>query len=327
MELSTSLAGLDTFNSAGNLINITDQEPDCDCPDDQSDCNNSVSIDFECVGNTINLSLVSNYGSPVDTEEFLCSTDGVTYIPCPATISGEERVFVLVDVSFTDGCDPIHVEQEIICVETLDCPQSTMVSEGVDENCLLQLSFTDNFGTANALEDTLTIGGQSFSPASSYAPIQLSGSGEVTAERVVIFDNGCPDLIITRVIEYDCTNAENDCDIAVTINPSDTILTANVTGCDTTPTYQWYLEVNGAETALSNAQSVALSATGNYIVEVTCGTCDPVRANYTYIAGKLQVEICNEELNVNITNECVPVEIKEAKTPPNPGTANPIAKP
>jgi hypothetical protein len=136
----------------------------------------------------------------------MCSTDGgLTFIPCPVVIMGEENIFVTYDVTFTDGCPPIHIEQSIHCVKSKPCENNRLISIANTANTLV-VTLTDTF-ESGILSDKLYVSIDNgatfveFSPPSTYVPITLVGNEKIVVYTNTIFDDGCSDLTVTKKLD------------------------------------------------------------------------------------------------------------------------------
>ena len=236
LYVAYNVATLAEYNSnAGDLFSIdvnssymqfgcTLKQPtvDCsDCPDpDPNECKNYASINFDCNEETgeITISVNENFESPTQSTELLCSTDGgLSFIPCPTSIVGEQTVFLTYDASFTDGCAPIHLEQTIQCVPAVPCQNSRTI-ELVNTGNTLVITLTDTFDSG-VLTDKLYVSLDNganytqYNPASSYTPISLAGDEKIVVYTDTIFDDGCNDLTVTKKLDLEngTTNPPGEC--------------------------------------------------------------------------------------------------------------------
>ena len=202
------------------LDKLTQSVPDCECPDPPIECNNYASINYDCNEETgeITISVNENFESPVEESELLCSTDGgLSFIPCPTSIVGEQTVFLTYDASFTDGCAPIHLEQTIQCVPAVPCQNSRTI-ELVNTGNTLVITLTDTFDSG-VLTDKLYVSLDNganytqYNPASSYTPISLAGDEKIVVYTDTIFDDGCNDLTVTKKLDLEngTTNPPGEC--------------------------------------------------------------------------------------------------------------------
>ncbi len=194
---------------------------DCDCPDpDPNQCLNYASINYDCDEETgeITVSVNENFESPTQSTELLCSTDGgVSFIPCPSTIVGEQSVFITYDATFTDGCAPIHLEQTIQCVPDVPCQNNRTITLANTSNTLV-ITLTDAFDSG-VLTDKLYVSLDNganytlYNPTSSYTPISLAGNEKIVVYTETIFDDGCNDLTVTKKLDLEngTTNPPGEC--------------------------------------------------------------------------------------------------------------------
>ena len=148
----------------------------------------------------------------------MCSTDGgLSFIPCPTSIVGEQTVFVTYAASFTDGCAPIHLEQTIQCVPAVPCQNSRTIELANTGNTLV-ITLTDTF-ESGVLTDKLYVSLDNgvnytqYNPASSYTPISLAGDEKIVVYTDTIFDDGCNDLTVTKKLDLEngTTNPPGEC--------------------------------------------------------------------------------------------------------------------
>jgi len=202
------------------LDKLTQSVPDCECPDPPIECNNYASINFDCDEETgeITVSVNENFESPTQSTELLCSTDGgVSFIPCPSTIVGEQSVFITYDATFTDGCAPIHLEQTIQCVPDVPCQNNRTITLANTSNTLV-ITLTDAFDSG-VLTDKLYVSLDNganytlYNPTSSYTPISLAGNEKIVVYTETIFDDGCNDLTVTKKLDLEngTTNPPGEC--------------------------------------------------------------------------------------------------------------------
>lgn len=181
----------------------------CTCADPEpapGDCDNYAGIVFSCDEETgeISISVTETFTSTVEDSSFEMSTDGgLTFIPCPATITGEESVFVKYDASFTDGCPPIHLEQEIVCIEKMNFSNTRGIELDVDTGELV-VTLDDDFDST-PVSDYMYIsldGGETWNEydllGTGYTPLlALDGTENIIVNTVTVFDDGAPDVLAT----------------------------------------------------------------------------------------------------------------------------------
>ena len=288
---------LDPFNDT-IIIDIPGSgAQECDCPEEEMEtCANTANIAFSCddEGN-ITINLVSNYGSTPSSEDFLCSTDGSNYMPCPAIISGEERVFIVLDVTFEDGCEPIHLEQEISCPVNNECINSINLMSEVTDDCMLNLDWTENINSG-VVSDILIVDGVSYNPASSYVPIELSGSGTIQIERTIKFDDGCADIPFSQAVDYNCDvmATEEECgNLQLTCDRVDDLFVVTYSGSDIPPK----AHIDGTQIPITESGQM-IEGDGLLVVVWDVPGCPQlVRTCFA----KRQVEVCNlDEIDIAV---------------------------
>lgn len=181
---------------------------DCDCPEELL-CNNYAAFETTCDRDTheVTISLFKNINSPIDTEQELCSLDGgITYIPLPASVIGEANIFLRYTATFTDGCEPVNIEQVITCQKYLEVLDERFIELEIDGNGFLNIDITSEFGNT-PLEDLLYVsldGGLNFITydllGDGYEPIQLTGGENIVVRSRTVFDAKTEDLIARGII-------------------------------------------------------------------------------------------------------------------------------
>ena len=191
---------------------------DCGCEETAPVCNNFAAIDFTCdeETETVEVSVVTNYESELDEDELLCSFDGgVTFIPCPASITGEANIFIEYNARFADGCNDIHLEQVISCIKPTACLNNrTLELDGSDNT--LEITITDSF-ESDVVDDVLFVsldGGKTYTtyvPAD-YEPISIVGNESIIVYTETMFEDGCNDLHIVATLDLSSDIETEECE-------------------------------------------------------------------------------------------------------------------
>lgn len=192
-----------------------DSYNDCDCPPVLV-CDNYAAYALSCDKDLheVTISLHKSMSSTPDVEEDMCSLDGgLTYIPTPATITGETNIFLRYMATFDDGCPPIHIEQVVHCKKNLQVLDDRELDLSTDSDDLLIITLTDNFGNT-AIEDMLYVsldGGESWTEFdlldTGYIPIQLFGGENVMAYTNTVFDETVEDVMAQSSLKQPITLA------------------------------------------------------------------------------------------------------------------------
>lgn len=182
---------------------------ECPCPDPVV-CDNYAAFVITCdeVLHEVEISLVTNFSSTVDTEEHLCSLDGgTTFIPCPSTITGEANIFIKYDATFEEECEPIHIEQVIHCIKKVDLPDDRQIELEIDGGGNLLIDITSNFGNT-PIEDILYVsldGGDTWQQfdllGDGYSEINLTGGEAIVVYTNTVFEEDTEDLQAQGSIE------------------------------------------------------------------------------------------------------------------------------
>lgn len=175
---------------------------DCECPDPVV-CNNYAAFEITCdeVAHEVSINLYTDFESTVTEDDFLCSLDGGnTFIPCPATITGESNIFVKYDATFDDECEPLHIEQVIHCIKKVDLPNDRQIELEIDGGGGLLINITDDFGST-VVEDILYVsldGGETYQSFdlldAGYSTINLTGGESIVVYTNTVFEEGYEDL-------------------------------------------------------------------------------------------------------------------------------------
>lgn len=221
-------------------------EADCDCPEEALECNNYASMSYVCdpETQTVDIILNSNIESAIESEAFLCSFDGgITFIECPATVTGEANIFVTYDASFSDGCESIHVEQVISCGIAVECANSRTIELEYSSGQLI-ITLTDSF-TSVILSDKLFVsldGGVNYTeydPSSSYSAVDLEGDEKIVVYSDIVFEDECNDLHIIATLDLTSETENEDCegysgyDLSASYNQATGKFTVTKTGSET----------------------------------------------------------------------------------------------
>lgn len=235
-----SYSGDTDTNASFFLQRVTLTQPDCDCDEEPTDCDNTASIgNINCDNETqtITFSFDSNFNSPVANDIRLVSTDGINYSPASTSYTGEDVIFIDWLIDFDDDCPPIRIIESIECLPSAQCVNQRQIT-CICVNSTLVLGYTDNINSP-IVTDILYIsidGGVSYTeynPLSSYTPITLNQGEEAIIYSITTFDDGCADLQ-TLPITCNCDQTPNpNCDysaFALTCTESNGVFTLNKTG-------------------------------------------------------------------------------------------------
>lgn len=201
-----------TYRVAGQVLNIVSNsdpisdhvnlkleatQTPCNPTETETDCeaNNKSNLVWSCTPATQTISLTWNdtFTDTIDTDVSSCISNGVVTSPCPASIIGEEEVFVSRTITFTNGC-VIHVSQDIVCKDdsTLNCQNSQSVTVSyVDKS--FTVTTVDSF-TSTPTNTAITYSvdnGVTFLP---YTGETTTEGQQIIVRSYVEFDDGCPDL-------------------------------------------------------------------------------------------------------------------------------------
>jgi hypothetical protein len=294
---------------------------DCNCDEapEVNECTNTAAFNYTCDEETgdIAIEVIEAFESPTDGDPvFELSTDGgMTFIPCPSTISGAYSAFVRYRAKFTDGCPEVYMEQAIECNPLLEFTNTREVEIEVVGDELI-INITDSW-TSTDLQDTLRVSIDNgvtfdeFTPSSTYTPIALEGEENIVVEWNVIFDDGTPDLHGIKTLKNINQTAPADCagyddyTLAVEYDELTGIFTATKTGNETV------LLVNDLRFSLG-------MVTGNPFDDNGSGVpyTDPVRGEGMFIAAwKIKLADCAPKILYATTfgKECIkfcdPIEI------------------
>lgn len=228
-----------------NLIKLTENETGCEC-DEECEDENTGYVEYECDpenGITLCQSVVS-LQSPVDTDTGDQKTedldDNGNVIKC----------YITREITFTNGCEPLHIEDVIECINNDPCVNSRTIEFSVSEDCKLEINFTDSFDS-DILGDTLNIfinGNQTTYdqlniPYANDLYICHGDSTQINTKTV--FNDGCIDLDrqLTFQLNEDQRNERIiECEVVngfIEISYTDTFL-------DTAISDILYIELNGS---------------------------------------------------------------------------------
>jgi len=209
--------GNEVANGIYETVNNT--TTDINCVADTLCSENVAGFEITCdeATQTITIVQTQSFSSVVENDTSSMTTDGVTFAAIPASVVGEEKVFLQRDVTFADGCDPISIQQTVTCLAEVECTNTRDITIAYDSgNTELDITFADTISSTKS-EDILRVsidGGLTFQEydliASSYTSIAIDGNETVVVENTVKFADGCADLVFTETVNL----AESfvDCD-------------------------------------------------------------------------------------------------------------------
>ncbi len=216
-----SLVNFNTFPGCriNTFVSVSSVEIPCDTTIFLTTRNNAaINFTIDEDTQTVTLSKTTDFESTVDTEEYLVSLDGgITFINAPSTITEEEIIYVQYKVTFTDGSDPLQIEQVINNRKKIVCENSRTFELSVVDG-KLEIDFTDSF-ESTVIEDDLFISFDDFDTHiyfdlknDTYTPINLEGGEFVKVRTRTSFDKDCADFIIEDNIQVDDELENTECD-------------------------------------------------------------------------------------------------------------------
>lgn len=168
---------------------------------------------------TANFSYFLANSSPLESEEYLMSFDGINFIPGSSSVTGEDKIYLLYKANFTDNSPSIQIEQVIEVPKKVTCnnSRSIQLSEVSGELIINITSAITSTKTTDDLYVSLD-DGETYEHfdllGTGYTPIKLNGGEIVRAHTYTAFLKDCADLEIeaTLTIKENITN--NSCDTA-----------------------------------------------------------------------------------------------------------------
>ena len=238
----------------------------------QSETIEITPAEFVAGGNTVRVYYQSNtpYGTVVTIAEFTYNGNGLSASNVTAQIISSGKIYKKIiakrTVTYTDGCPPAECEIEFIPPQQQSCYVTGFIN-------------TINLGTPCSFQ------GYSASLINAVAPItyQWTYNGSNIAETTQFLClSGRPDgtYCVNMVDSEGCSTQackikQSPCTVSVNISASVNTLTANVSGCGSSPTYLWQRQVSGTTWVdVGTSQTYnTLGIPGFYRVYVTCGSC------------------------------------------------------
>ena len=287
-----------------------------DCANHNECVTLNPSFTWSCNETTGTVTVTPDYdGGSVISETFEWSTDGVNWTTfvtsfTPDAVTGYIRWTLNLD----DNCEDIEIIDTFTC--GVDCENSSECActydAGLDE---FVINCTDSFLSATSSDTTVYYVDGSPIPVPYTLGAVISGAGitRIDWERTIEFSDSCPDLVLTgscsKIDECDYTGYELTC------NFDNDLMTATPTFAGDTTILDTDIKeysINGAPfgsyigggilTSLFVVfkWTIGIEGCDTETLVTSCGHCDK--------CDDINVTINNgQDLNVNITNDCLPV--------------------
>lgn len=267
-------------SSTDSVYELAFDSCDGQTPDSpQTTCSNSAAINYTCNSETgeVTISKTENFTSIIASQEFLASYNGgVTFIPCPSSVIGEENIFVVLRTKFVGGCADLIVSQNISCKYDEFIINNREIEASIVDNEIV-INNTDDINSTK-LSDKLYVskdGGVTFTEydlldAGYDTPVTVQGNEKVIIKSVTVFEGEPEDLVVTY--EFDVVNT-----FEVSLQFNAGVLGAIVSNCGETIEYAWFIDTGAGFVPFDNGlpsygPTITPTTSGLYKVVASCGT-------------------------------------------------------
>ena len=200
--------------SSSQVITLfgTTQFEDCDCDDVTPPvvCGSNVGITYDCDEETQTIT-ASSSGTATGsaTDELKYSLTGTNYQTWGGSITGQSVVYLKRSITFSNGCQPIEVNETVFCSMTENCDNELEIEYTLTPT-LLTITETQTINSPIHNDSGLMVsidGGVTFNEYTS--PITLVGGEEIVITHTIEFSDSCPPI---NIIKTDINDGAGTCD-------------------------------------------------------------------------------------------------------------------